>query len=258
MARFAHSMDAWILPFDAAAGAEAAARFADLGIVEFLTLVAGGSPYLKGLMLREEAFLRGALALDVDAVVAAEIALVADLPLEALATGLRQAKRRVALWTGLCDLGGVWDLAQVTRAMTVLADAAVAVCLQRLVEDEVRRGKLPGGDAGHAGGMEVLAMGKMGAGELNYSSDIDLICLYDETRYAGAEQEARASFIRVTRKMTALLSDATAEGYVFRVDLRLRPDASVTPVCISMGAAEAYSRPGKPEHAHILCTEDAQ
>ena len=109
--------------------------------------------------------------------------------------------------------------------------------------DEIRRGKLPGarqGDAVTAGGMVALAMGKMGAGELNYSSDIDLICLFDETRYAGVEHEARASFIRVTRRMAQVLSDITAEGYVFRTDLRLRPDASVTPVCISMAAAEAY------------------
>ncbi len=83
-------------------------------------------------------------------------------------------------------------------------------------------------------------MGKMGAGELNYSSDIDLICLFDQDRYGADWHEARAAFIRVTRKMAAMLSDITAEGYVFRTDLRLRPDAVVTPVCLSMAAAEAY------------------
>jgi glutamate-ammonia-ligase adenylyltransferase len=88
--------------------------------------------------------------------------------------------------------------------------------------------------------MVALAMGKMGAGELNYSSDIDLVCLYDETRYPGATDEARAAFIRVTRGLTALLSDPRPGGYVFRTDLRLRPDAAVTPVCLSMAAAEAY------------------
>ena len=93
------------------------------------------------------------------------------------------------------------------------------------VAAEIRRGRLPGAvpeDAQIAGGMVALAMGKMGAGELNYSSDIDLICLFDETHYPGQEQEARASFIKVTRRMTAILSDAT-DGYVFRSDLRLRP-----------------------------------
>jgi [glutamine synthetase] adenylyltransferase / [glutamine synthetase]-adenylyl-L-tyrosine phosphorylase len=83
--------------------------------------------------------------------------------------------------------------------------------------------------------------GQDGAGELNYSSDIDLIVLFDETRYGDeAYPEARAQFIRATRRMAATLSDNTAEGYVFRTDLRLRPDPSVTPVCLSMEAAERY------------------
>ena len=84
-------------------------------------------------------------------------------------------------------------------------------------------------------------MGKMGAGELNYSSDVDLICLFDETRFSPDDySDARASFIRAVRKMCQTLSERTAEGYVFRTDLRLRPDASVTPVAISMEAAERY------------------
>ncbi|MBC7737830.1 MAG: glutamine-synthetase adenylyltransferase, partial [Candidatus Saccharibacteria bacterium] len=158
MARFAQSMAPLILGFDPRAGAEVAARFADLPEAQFLGEVAGGAPYLRGLMLREEGFLRAALTAEVAEVVPAEIALLRDLPLDALARDLRRAKRRVALWTGLCDLGGVWDLEAVTGALTDLADACVAVCVQRLVEDEVRRGKLP--DAAGAGGMVVLAMGK--------------------------------------------------------------------------------------------------
>lgn len=247
MTPFERAMLAQPLDHDPAAGQEVVLAFADLGAVlaGFLGRVAGGSPYLRGLMLREAAFLREAFAQEVDRVLPPVLARVEGLALEGLGTGLRQAKRRVALWTGLCDLAGIWDVAAVTGALTALADAAVAVSVQRLVEDEVRRGKLPGGDAGQGdagqgGGLFVLAMGKMGAGELNYSSDIDLICLYDEARHPGVEQEARASFIKVVRRMTALLSDITAEGYVFRVDLRLRPDAGVTPVCIGMAAAEGY------------------
>ena len=230
------------LTCDGALGREVAAAFADLGpdLAGFLANVASGSPYLRGLMLREAAFLREALAGPVGAVLPGVLAGVQGLALDGLGSGLRAAKRRVALWTALCDLGGVWGLEAVTGALTDLADAAVSVCVQRLVAEEVRRGKLAGDGAPGDCGMVVLAMGKMGAGELNYSSDIDLICLYDEARHVGGAQEARAAFIRVTRRMTALLSDITAEGYVFRVDLRLRPDASVTPVCIGMAAAEAY------------------
>ena len=232
-------------PHDASAAADTGLRFADLApeLTGFLAATAACSPYLAGLMAREEAWLRAALTLDSDAALTPEIAAIDDLATDTLAPGLRQVKRRVALWTALCDIGGLWSLDEVTRTLTTLADRAVDFTLQRLVGEEIRRGKLPGAspdDAATAAGMVILAMGKMGAGELNYSSDIDLICLFDDARYAGHEQDARAAFIRVTRRLAAILSDITAEGYVFRTDLRLRPDASVTPVCISMAAAEAY------------------
>jgi [glutamine synthetase] adenylyltransferase / [glutamine synthetase]-adenylyl-L-tyrosine phosphorylase len=231
------------IPFDPAAAADIKVLLPNLGneVMGLIAATAGCSPYLRDLMLREADWLPDAVAdpeAALDAVLAAPEATAPD----GLALALRQAKRRVALLAALCDLGGVWPLDMVTDALTRLADRAVHLALTRLVAEEIRRGKLPGvtpDDAATAGGMVVLAMGKMGAGELNYSSDIDLICLFDESRYPGEEQEARASFIKVTRRMTAILSDAT-DGYVFRSDLRLRPDASVTPVCLSMAAAEAY------------------
>jgi glutamate-ammonia-ligase adenylyltransferase len=231
------------IAFDAEAAADTRASLPDLGpeLGTLLAAVAGCSPYLRGLSLREAGWLAEADA-DPEAAVAAVLAAVADQPLDLLPAALRQAKRRVALVTALCDLGGVWPLAQVTGTLTRLADRAVDVTLRALVAEDLRRGRLPGAgpdDAAQAGGMVVLAMGKMGAGELNYSSDIDLIALFDPSRYPGAEQEARAACIRITRRLTAILSDVT-DGYVFRTDLRLRPDASVTPVCLSMAAAEAY------------------
>jgi [glutamine synthetase] adenylyltransferase / [glutamine synthetase]-adenylyl-L-tyrosine phosphorylase len=210
-------------------------------VTGLMTATAGCSPYLRDLMRREADWLPEAVA-DPEAALETVMARLEGQAVEALPGALRQAKRRVALLTALCDLGGVWPLEAVTGALTRLADRAVHLSLTALVAEEIRRGKLPGAvpeDAATAGGMVALAMGKMGAGELNYSSDIDLICLFDETRYPGEEQEARASFIKVTRRMTAILSDVT-DGYVFRSDLRLRPDASVTPVCLSMAAAEAY------------------
>ena len=245
MTAFASRLTRSPRPFDRSAGAEIASVFADLGgdVAALLAGTAGCSPFLKGIMLREADWLRAALCDGVEAALEAELAQLEDLALDALGAGLRVAKRRIALLTALCDLGGVWPLEAVTGALTRLADRAVHLSMVRLVAEEIRRGKVPGAteaDAATGAGMVSLAMGKMGAGELNYSSDIDLICLFDETRYPGAEQEARAAFIRVARKMTALLSDLTAEGYVFRTDLRLRPDASVTPVCLSMAAAESY------------------
>ncbi len=205
--------------------------------------VAGCSPYLNGLMQREADWLGDALN-DPEGAVAEVIAGVADTALSDLPVRLRVAKRRIALMTALADLGGVWPLETVTQTLTDFGNAAVDRCLKALVEAEIGRGKLPGlsaQDAATAGGLFALAMGKMGAGELNYSSDIDLIVLFDETRFDPDDyHDARAAFVRVTRRMTAILSETTAEGYVFRTDLRLRPDASVTPVCLSMEAAERY------------------
>ncbi|MBL8563607.1 MAG: glutamine-synthetase adenylyltransferase [Gemmobacter sp.] len=244
-AAFASRLSRSPLPFDAAAGADARARFADLPpeLGQLIQGTAGCAPYLKGLMEKEEDWLRPALAEAPEQVLAAEFVRLRALPPDQLAQGLRQGKRRVAVLTALADLGGVWPLETVTAALSDLADLATDLALKAFTADEIRRGKLPGAvpeDAETAGGMFALAMGKGGARELNYSSDIDLICLFDQDRYGTDWQEARAAFIRVTRKMAALMSDITGDGYVFRTDLRLRPDASVTPVCISMAAAEAY------------------
>ncbi|MFV0382658.1 putative nucleotidyltransferase substrate binding domain-containing protein [Paracoccus sp. (in: a-proteobacteria)] len=200
--------------------------------------VAGTSPYLAGLLEREAEWLPGAL--DHDDVVSRETDGFAALDATDLGVALRRAKRRVALLAALADMGGVWPLEQVTGALSDLADRAVDLALRVHVAHEIQRGKLPATNA-DAGGIFALAMGKGGARELNYSSDIDLIVLFDETAYADADQqEARAALIRATRKMAATLSDVTEHGYVFRTDLRLRPDASVTPVCISTAAALAY------------------
>lgn len=215
-------------------------------LAELIRGTAGSSPYLAGLIRKEGHWLSHALDEEPEEVIAALIAETGALNAGNIDAELRQLKRRAALIVGLADLGGVWALSTVTQAWTDFADACVAAALAIHVATMARRGKIPGQteeDALRDGaGMVALAMGKMGAGELNYSSDIDLICLFDETRFDGPakEMEARAGFIRATRAMSATLNDPTADGYVFRTDLRLRPDPSVTPVCISMAAAERY------------------
>ena len=232
---FASRLTRLPLVFDRPAAEEVHARFPG-PVSDLLAASASASPYLRDLLRREGDWIQPALDLPPEAAFETLLTEMRALPGETLGPELRRAKRRVALLTGLADLGGVWDLDAVTLALTRFADLSVQLCLDHLIAEEVRRDKLPAGPHG----MVVLAMGKMGAFELNYSSDIDLICLFDETRHKGSEMEARQAFIRVTRKMTALLSDLTSEGYVFRTDLRLRPDASVMPVCLSMASALAY------------------
>ncbi len=218
------------------------ARF-DADLRPLLSGTAALAPYLATLIVREAEWLEAAAAAP-QAALAQVLAMPATLEADTLMAGLREGKRRVALLSALADLGGAWTLEQVTGALTAYADAATQAALRVAVGAQIRRGKLPGmqaQDAETAGGMTVLAMGKMGAGELNYSSDIDLICLFDESRYDPEEfQEARAGLIKATRAMAATLSDITGDGYVFRTDLRLRPDPAVTPVCIGLLAAERY------------------
>ena len=232
-------------PHDPDRGAEALEALPGLEgpAADLIRGTAGCSPYLAGLMAKEADWLPAALD-DPEAAFAAELARLAEAPGDALAIELRRGKRRVALLTGLADLGGVWSLSGVTERLTAFADLAVHRAMTAALMHEARRGKLPGiteEDAARGAGMVAFAMGKMGAGELNYSSDIDLIVLFDETRFdPDAFLEARPAYIRATRKWVATLSDLTGDGYVFRTDLRLRPDPAVTPVCMGMEAAERY------------------
>ena len=239
---FAQRITRLPIAHDPARAAEARALFSGLSgpVVDLISGTAGCSPYLWPLMQKEAGWLPAALDRGGDDLVAQALEGAAELDADALGPALRQAKRRVALLAGLADLGGVWPLERVTGALTELADRATDLALRAHLKREVDRGKLPATTA-DAGGIFVMAMGKMGAGELNYSSDIDLIVLYDDAAYAPDDQhEARAALIRVTRKMAATLSDNTEHGYVFRTDLRLRPDAAVTPVCLSASAALGY------------------
>ncbi|MBO6885194.1 MAG: glutamine-synthetase adenylyltransferase, partial [Marivita sp.] len=226
-------------------GADAltAAPWATGDVAKLIHGAGGCSPYLKSLIEKESGWLETALADPEASLLQEHDTLRATAP-DALPARLRQAKRRIALLTGLADLAAVWPLETVTQALTDFADLSVHLAMRATSLHEIKRGKLPGqteDDAELAGGMVALAMGKMGAGELNYSSDVDLICLFDETRFDPDDyHEARSALVRATRKMCAMLSDLTGEGYVFRTDLRLRPDPSVTPVCLAMEAAERY------------------
>jgi [glutamine synthetase] adenylyltransferase / [glutamine synthetase]-adenylyl-L-tyrosine phosphorylase len=233
-------------PHDRAQLPAIAVRFAGQpeAVRALLAGAAGCSPFLSGLIEREADWIDQALAEPPEAAFAAILAAMPADGVTALGDSLRIARRRAALLIALADLGGAWGLDAVTGALTALADRAVQLGLTALVAEEIARGKLPGvteQDAADAAGMFVIAMGKMGAGELNYSSDIDLIVLFDETRHDPDDYaDLRRGFIRVTQRLVKLLSEITGEGYVFRTDLRLRPDPSVTPVCIATEPAEHY------------------
>jgi [glutamine synthetase] adenylyltransferase / [glutamine synthetase]-adenylyl-L-tyrosine phosphorylase len=157
---------------------------------------------------------------------------------------LRRMKADAALLIALADIGNVWPVARVTAALTEVAETALRAAVHFLLRDAARREKLEPTDPNdlEAGsGYIVLAMGKMGGHELNYSSDIDLMVFFDR----GAARLARGVepgqfYVRLTRDLVKILQERTADGYVFRVDLRLRPDPSSTQIAVSTAAALDY------------------
>ncbi len=157
---------------------------------------------------------------------------------------LRRMKAEAALLIAIADIGGVWPVMRAARALTDLADTAVHGAVRFALSDAGRAGRLMLKDKSkpHIGsGYIVLAMGKMGAFELNYSSDIDLIVFFDPASPALPQDAAPATvFVRVTQKLVRLLQERTADGYVFRTDLRLRPDPASTAIAISTAAALSY------------------
>ncbi len=159
---------------------------------------------------------------------------------------LRKAKARAALLIAAADIRGAWPVEKVTHAVTRLADATLAAAVDWLLRDAARQGKVTLADPekpSEACGYVVLAMGKQGAFELNYSSDVDLIVLYDaDTALLPPDADAGTFFVRLTRKLVQIMQDVTEDGYVFRTDLRLRPDPRATQVAISIDAAASITR----------------
>lgn len=216
---------------------------------DLLLGVADHSPFLWRLIKRDPARLVALLALTPDAALDKILSVLRDdcdtAASEAEAMhGLRMAKQAAALLIALADLGGVWDVAQVTRALSQFADAAVSNALRYLLRAAAHEGKLvlrDGRDPEDGCGVVVIAMGKHGAFELNYSSDIDLIVFYDpQTQAIPQGQEPSVVFVRITRALARLLQERTEDSYVLRVDLRLRPDPGSTAVAISLPAAFSY------------------
>ncbi len=214
-----------------------------------LAPVFGASPYLASLARRDPPRLAALLADDPEtrlASILARTAQVAALTPDAAAAPLRLLKQELHLLTALCDLGGVWGLDQVTGALTHFADAAVAASLESAARGELDAGRLTRlgeGEAGPVPGWFCIAMGKQGAFELNYSSDIDVSVFFDPEIMAtvlaeGVEIQAFA--VRLTHRVSELMQAKTPDGYVFRMDLRLRPDPSSTPPAVPVPAALEY------------------
>jgi glutamate-ammonia-ligase adenylyltransferase len=162
----------------------------------------------------------------------------------ALMACLRKLRAEHALLVALADCGGIWTLEETTAALTAFADAAVGAAVRFLLKEAGEAGRLAlaePADPEKNSGLVVLALGKHGAGELNYSSDIDLVVFYDpETMPVAGRAEPPALAVKLTQNLVKLLQERTGDGYVFRVDLRLRPDPGSTAVAVSLPSAFTY------------------
>ena len=152
---------------------------------------------------------------------------------ETLGARLRRQRQAVACVTALADLSGDWDFHAVTRRLSDFADAALGDAIAAAIEE-----RAPG--AGPAG-FAAIALGKHGSRELNYSSDIDPILLFDpETIPCKPREEPVEAAVRIGRRVLDLLQTRDEHGYVFRVDLRLRPSPEATPIVLPVDAAISY------------------
>jgi glutamate-ammonia-ligase adenylyltransferase len=241
--------ETWPAASDAGAAQRLAERFAALGADEarlagsargaaVLAALGGNAPYLAELALKEPGCLRAVLADGPRAAIADSLERLGRTPATArrpqVAAALRVAKRQVALAVALADIGGLWTVERVVAALSDFAEAALVLAVDHLLLEAASRGELHLPDPARpslGSGFVVLGMGKLGARELNYSSDIDLVLIYDPAPHMRAVRgqgdgegsgELAACFSRLAR------------------GLRLRPDPAVTPPAVSLPAALIY------------------
>jgi glutamate-ammonia-ligase adenylyltransferase len=211
--------------------------------VDFFLWVVEGSGFLTRLMRRYPDVLQDLSRQSVDAYHAKLIhnmqATLAECPDRDIAMAeLRHTRNKSALSIALADLADHWDVEQVTQALTHLADASVSAALDFLLHEAVRAQHLA---SFSRDGLVVLALGKHGGQELNYSSDIDFVVYYTpDALPLAADVDIRKFHISLVQELAAMLQNVTQDGFVFRVDLRLRPDPGATPVTVSVSAALGY------------------
>jgi [glutamine synthetase] adenylyltransferase / [glutamine synthetase]-adenylyl-L-tyrosine phosphorylase len=252
----------WAAPYDVAAADRLVERFRAIGETEdrlletpgalsMLRCLGGNSPYLAALALREPDVIVRLMTDGPDAARAHFLSSLSHVSPTAkrpdVAAALRRAKRTIALIAAIADVGGIWPLETVTGALSDLAEATLRLTIRHLLRTAHDAGDIRLQDPNRPDlncGFVALAMGKLGAAELNYSSDIDLILVYDGTApvYAGGRvADSIGSFTsRLARDLITLMEARDANGYVFRTDLRLRPDPAATPPAVSLHAALTY------------------
>lgn len=227
---------------------------ADGTLRDFITTALTLSPYLREIANIDTAIVATAISEPLEPRIEAMIAEArscwkpaanGEAPSEAeVMSRLRIIKRKVAFLVALADLARIFDGRVTTGWLSRLAEASVSAAIDHLLLATHDGGKVTLKEVtapGEGSGLIVLGMGKLGASELNYSSDIDLVVFFDEQAGIVADpDDAIEIFPRLMRRLVRIMQERTADGYVFRTDLRLRPDPGSTPLAISFDAAMIY------------------
>lgn len=202
------------------------------------------APFLRDLLCKHHAFIADVAREPVQSVIASILSAL-DTPSNtqlALRQTLRQTRQKLMLYLALADCGNIISLFTLTRALSDLADRALNAALTFELAQLAQRGDF---DTEHMTpetcGLAILGLGKLGGYELNYSSDIDLMVYFEPDRFGyRGRKDVKEAAVQLSRTVCGHLSAKTSGGFVFRVDLRLRPDPGSTPIAISLDAAEAY------------------
>ena len=224
---------------------------------EFVSEVEKYSPYLKKIISKEKDWLKAVIDLPIEIILDALLRDIRSSNSKWIVENCRKAKRRGFLITALFDLAGFLSLEKVSHILTVVADEILGA-----LTNEVMNPRLIGKfdskpisynsnistNAGRPNEIKsrgdkffVLAMGKMGAHELNYSSDIDIIFFLSQSNsHFGQRTNERREYIIKARKLIKILSNLTADDFIYRTDLRLRPDPASTPIVVSTDFAATY------------------
>jgi len=213
-----------------------------------LAAMFGNSPFLAAIAIKEWAFLTDLVRDGPDPllsrlIAAAEQAENGGEDAAALMRRLRIAKRRVALLAAVAELTTFWSLERQTEALSLFAEASLGAAVRHALRAAAAKRQIAVdmAEPERVSGLIVLGMGKLGGRELNYSSDIDLILLFDPAvASVSARDGPQPFFNRLARDVVRLLDERTSDGYVFRTDLRLRPDPRSTPLAMSVPAALTY------------------
>ncbi|MFC5385372.1 bifunctional [glutamine synthetase] adenylyltransferase/[glutamine synthetase]-adenylyl-L-tyrosine phosphorylase [Aquamicrobium segne] len=222
---------------------------ADSGARRFLASIFGLSPFLRDLARRQPQM----LDMLFEQTIAQRLAAIGSeiktcwkgegVSENELMQRLRLLKAQAHFLIALSDLAGEVETQITVQRLSLLAQQCVCAAVAFLLAELGQQGKLAllyPDDPGRDSGLIVLGMGKLGAHELNYSSDIDLILFFDHRAVTGDPMEATELFSRLARRLVRILQERTAQSYVFRTDLRLRPDPGSTPLAIPVQAALTY------------------